>query len=87
MRQAPMKVLVIYDVHVQEVSQIPLIINYGESLHCKRLIHANLICRFTESRRRVYAPVSISTGLYSFADVRLVLLRLWHLITTLAVGS
>lgn len=29
MRQAAPKVLVIYDVHVQELNQIPLIINYG----------------------------------------------------------
>ncbi|KAF9055130.1 hypothetical protein BDZ89DRAFT_1055744 [Hymenopellis radicata] len=43
MRQSPMKVLVIYDVHVQEVSQIPLIINYGEPVHCERFIHANII--------------------------------------------
>lgn len=31
MRQPVTKILVIYDVHVQEISQIPLIINYGET--------------------------------------------------------
>lgn len=58
MRQPVTKILVIYDVHVQEISQIPLIINYGETRFFSCLFNLIFCSRFTESRRGVHSSVS-----------------------------
>ena len=60
MRQPTTKVLVVYDVQVKtpEVSQIPLIINYGEGHRSVgRLPSLTPVRRSAESGRRVCTPV------------------------------
>lgn len=71
MRQPITKILVIYDVQVKtpEVSQVPLVINYGrnivERVKCSNL-SSLVVPRFAQSCRRICASVRCKEHLLTF---------------------